>query len=290
MNIRAKQIDCQIQRMSHNKYDQKSNNPYNAFSEHTSHLINYRRDNSGCKTERQKTSAAESLMTYINMDFEGMQEIISRLISGEEIEVDTDSFENDFETFKSRDDVLTLLIHLGYLTWNEEDGTAHIPNEEVRAEFRKILKSRDVNSKWMDLISRSRKLLEDTLAGDGGKVARTIEEIRSTQYAPTFYNNEQALRYVVKFAYLAAVDQYLKIEELPSGKGIADVVFLPRRNSLLPALVVELKWNKSSEGAVGQIKERNYPAVLKDYGGEIVMAGINYDPKTKEHSCVIERM
>ncbi len=238
----------------------------------------------------QKTSAAESLMTYINMDFEGMQEIISRLISGEEIEVDTDSFENDFETFKSRDDVLTLLIHLGYLTWNEEDGTAHIPNEEVRAEFRKILKSRDVNSKWMDLISRSRKLLEDTLAGDGGKVARTIEEIRSTQYAPTFYNNEQALRYVVKFAYLAAVDQYLKIEELPSGKGIADVVFLPRRNSLLPALVVELKWNKSSEGAVGQIKERNYPAVLKDYGGEIVMAGINYDPKTKEHSCVIERM
>ena len=238
----------------------------------------------------QKTSAAESLMTYINMDFEGMQEIISRLISGEEIEVDTDSFENDFETFKSRDDVLTLLIHLGYLTWNEEDGTAHIPNEEVRAEFRKILKSRDVNSKWMDLISRSRKLLEDTLAGDGGKVARTIEEIRSTQYAPTFYNNEQALRYVVKFAYLAAMDQYLKIEELPSGKGIADVVFLPRRNSLLPALVVELKWNKSSEGAVGQIKERNYPAVLKDYGGEIVMAGINYDPKTKEHSCVIERM
>ena len=76
----------------------------------------------------QKTSAAESLMTYINMDFEGLQETISRLISGEEVEVDTDFFENDFESFKSRDDVLTLLILLGYLTWHEEEGTARIPN------------------------------------------------------------------------------------------------------------------------------------------------------------------
>ncbi len=144
----------------------------------------------------QKTSTAESLMTYINMDFEGMQEIISRLISGEEIEVDTECFENDFESFKSRDDVLTLLIHLGYLTWNGEERTAHIPNEEVRAEFRKIIKGRNVNRKWMELIGRSQKLLEDTIAGNGTAVANAIEEIRDTQYAPTYYNDEQALRYV----------------------------------------------------------------------------------------------
>ena len=84
-------------------------------------------------------------MIYINMDFEGMdfeglQETISRMIAGEEIEVDTEDFENenDFETFKSSDDVMTLLIHLGYLTWNEENGTAHIPNEELWTEFGKI--------------------------------------------------------------------------------------------------------------------------------------------------------
>ena len=247
-----------------------------------------------CRSYWQKTSAAESLMTYINMDFEGLQETISRLISGEEIEVDTESFENDFETFRSRDDVLTLLIHLGYLTWNEEDGTVRIPNEEVRGEFRKILKGTNANRTWLELISRSRKLLEDTLAGDGEAVATAIEAIRDTQYAPTFYNNEQALRYVIKFAYIAAIDQYLKVEELPSGKGIADVVYLPKRNSLLPALVVELKWNGSSEGAnncsaIRQIRERNYPAVLEKYGGEVVMAGIHYDAKTKVHSCLIER-
>ncbi len=238
----------------------------------------------------QKTSAAESLMTYINMDFEGLQEIIARLIAGEAVEVRTSSFENDFETFKSRDDVLTLLIHLGYLTWHEEEETARIPNEEVRIEFEKILEGTGANHKWLELINRSRKLLEDTIAGDAKAVAEAIQKVRDTQYAPTFYNDEQALRYVIKFAYIAAVDQYLKIEELPSGRGIADVVYLPKRRSLLPALIIELKWNKSSEGAISQIKTGNYPALLKDLGREIVLVGINYDEKTKEHSCMIERV
>ena len=238
----------------------------------------------------QKTSAAESLMTYINMDFEGLQEIIARLIAGEEIEVRTSRFANDFETFRSRDDVLTLLIHLGYLTWHREDGTAHIPNEEVRREFEGILEGTGVSKKWIELIGRSRKLLEDTIAGNMDAVARAIEEIRDTQYAPTFYNDEQALRYVIKFAYIAAIDQYLKVEELPSGKGIADVVYLPKQKSILPALVIELKWNKSSEGAIRQIKERNYLAVLQDYGGEVVIVGISYDANRKEHSCVIEKV
>ena len=238
----------------------------------------------------KKTSAAESLMTYINMDFEGLQEIISRLIAGEKIEVDTEGFENDFETFKSRDDVLTLLIHLGYLTWDEEEGCARIPNEEIRTEFRKILKDRNVNPGWLKLLSHSQKLLEDTIAGKSAEVAEAIDAVRQTQYAPTFYNDEQALRYVIKFAYIAAIDQYLKVEELPSGRGIADVVYLPKKKSLLPALVVELKWDKTAGGAMEQIKDRNYPAILQEYGGEIVMVGINYDSKTKVHTCEIEHI
>ncbi len=165
-----------------------------------------------------------------------------------------------------------------------------IPNEEVRIEFEKILGGTGVSRKWVELIRCSQKLLEDTIAGNAEAVSTAIEAIRATQYAPTFYNDEQALRYVIKFAYIAAVDQYLKIEELPSGTGIADVVYLPKVKSALPALVIELKWNKSSEGAVQQIKERNYPAVLMDYGGEVVTVGINYDTKTKKHSCVIERV
>lgn len=244
-----------------------------------------------CRSFWRESSAAESLKTYINMDFDGMQEIVSRLIIGEEVEVDTGSFQNDFETFKSRDDILTLLIHLGYLTYKKSENTARIPNEEVRNEFRSILKGNGVNHKWMELIRRSRKLIEDTIAGNADAVAMTIEEIRKEQYAPAYYNNEQSLRSVIKFAYIAAFGQYMKIEEMPSGKGIADIVFIPKRISMLnlPAMVIELKWNKTSGGAISQIKEKEYPEVLKDYGGEVLLVGINYDEKTKSHTCEIER-
>ena len=175
----------------------------------------------------QKTSASESLATYINMDFDGLQEAIARLITGEEIEIDPDGFENDFVSFHSKEDVLTVMVHLGYLTYHEETRTVRIPNEEVRIEFRKLLKASQPCAKWANLLQKSQKLLEDTIAGDSEQVAAAISALRDTQYAPTFYNDEQALRYIVKFAYISAIGQYMKVEELPSGHGIADVVYLP---------------------------------------------------------------
>ena len=102
----------------------------------------------------------------------------------------------------------------------------------------------------------------------------------------TLYNDEQALRYVIKFAYIVCVDDYMKIEELPSGRGctmsgghrlcadrsgsgeIADVVYIPRK-ATDPTFVIELKWNKSDTAAIGQIKDRNYPAILKNRKGKI---------------------
>ncbi len=241
-----------------------------------------------CKSYWKKTAASESLFTYINMDFDGIQEIITRLIAGEEIEVKTDDFQNDFEQFSSRDDVLTLLAHLGYLSYNEDKKTVRIPNEEVRSEYYSILNSNKVNSKWIRLIEKSKQLLKDTIAGNTEAVVQTIQEIRKTEYAPTFYNNEQALRYIIKFAYVAALDQFMKVEELPGGHGIADVVYIPKRMSPMPVLLIELKWNRSAGGAVEQIKNRNYPAVLQNYGGDVVLVGINYDTKTDKHTCVIE--
>lgn len=253
------------------------------------------------KSYWKKTSAAEALLTYIDMNQDGLQEDIVKLISGERIEVDPDGFENDLETFKSKDDVLTLMIHLGYLTYEEVPdtygekeenlltGLVRIPNEEVRFEFNRILrKSR--HEKLMQLIRMSDELLIDTINGNEKKVASAIERVRDMEYAPGYYNDEQALRYTIKFAYITCVDQYAKIEEMPSGHGIADVVFLPKRRSKLPAMMVELKWNKTSEGAIEQIKDRNYPEVLKNYEGDIILVGINYNAKTKKHTCTIEKI
>jgi len=247
----------------------------------------------------KKTSAAETLMTYIDMDLDGLQSDIARLIADESIIVNTDSFQNDVENFTCKDDVITLLIHLGYLSYDEisesyEDdadnlvGIAKIPNDEVRTEFDSILRKAK-HQNLVKLVKKSDQLLKDTLDFNADAVAKAISDVHDSEYAPTFYNNEQSLRYVIKMAYISSVDQYVKLEELPSGKGIADIAFIPSRLSNLPAMIVELKWNHSSEGAIAQIKAKNYPKCLENYGGDVVLVGINYDEKKKVHTCNIER-
>ena len=254
------------------------------------------------------TSAADSLLTYINVsikdnDTDGLQESILRLIDGETLEIDSSGFKNDVREFSSRDDVLTLLVHLGYLAYRREeeiiplgDGDiiektteyVSIPNEEIRREFKKLLPKAE-HEKLRELLYHSEQLYKATLDGDEAAVAEAIKAVQHSNYAPTFYNDEQALRYVIKFAYITCVDKYLKIEELPSGHGIADVVYLPQKRTD-PAIIVELKWNKSGEAAIRQIKSNDYPAILKNYVGEIILVGIDYHEKTDEHSCRIEKI
>ena len=237
----------------------------------------------------KQTSAAESLKAYINMNFDNLQSDILKLIAGEHVAVNTSRFKNDLTTFTSKDDVLTLLIHLGYLVYDNKTKRARIPNEEVRTEFDDLLQNAQ-HTKLAALISDSEKLLQDTLNGNETEVVNAIVRVRNTNYAPMFYNNEQALRYVIKFAYIICIDYYLKVEELPTGHGLADVVFIPKQSTALPAMIVELKWNKTAEGALKQIKEKNYPELLRDYTGKMVLVGINYDEESKEHSCKIEKI
>ncbi|MBQ7486803.1 MAG: AAA family ATPase [Clostridia bacterium] len=107
-----------------------------------------------CRAYWKTTSEPKTLLNYINMDFEGIQESVARLIAGERIIVNVDSFQNDFESSSSADDVLTLLVHLGYLTYHENDGTVQIPNEEIRGEFRELRKEKQLNQGWMRQIDR----------------------------------------------------------------------------------------------------------------------------------------
>lgn len=103
------------------------------------------------------------------------------------------------------------------------------------------------------------------------------------------YNDENTLSYTVSLAYYSARKYYTIIREFPSGKGYADMVFLPRRRHLdKPAMIVELKWDKSAQGAITQIKEKRYPAALADYNGNLLLVGVDYSKRTKTHKCVIE--
>lgn len=238
-----------------------------------------------------QTSAAESLMGYIGLNFDGLSKTVAELAGGGEIKVDAAGFANDPESFGSRDDVLTLLIHLGYFAYDEKTHQVHIPNEEIRREFARAVRQ----VKRDDTIRRvreSEQLIEDTIHGREECVARQVEKIHEEE-SPLYYNNEQALRSVIKRAYFSYGDEYVIFEELPAGAGYADIVYLPKKDSALPALLIELKWNQSADGAIDQIRQRRYPEALRNYGSDILLVGISYDKSApagaRRHHCKIEK-
>lgn len=230
----------------------------------------------------------ESLKIYIDLDEDGLKEAIVQMLGGAQVKIDTGTFQNDMTTIRSKDDILTLLVHLGYLGYDADIKRVFIPNEEVRQEFVRAV-STGRHREIAKLIRNSDFLLEQTLSMDEEAVAAAIEEVHNAGTAPVFYNNEQALRSTIRFAYISCMDEFMKVEELASGIGYADVVYIPKKGSSMPILLIELKWNKTEDGAISQIKKKHYPQVLEEYGKDILLVGINYDVKNKKHSCRIEK-
>ncbi len=237
------------------------------------------------------TETYEALQVYIDRNIDGLKEALTAIIGGESYKIDTGTFQNDMTTFKCKDDILTLLVHLGYLAYDDNTKAVSIPNEEIRLEFVRAIKN-GVHSELADRIVLSEKLYMDTINGDEKSVAKTIDEVHEFWTTPMFYNNEQALRSVIRFAYIYCIDEYKEIQEMPSGHGYADIVYIPRKGSNKPAMVIELKWNKTKEGAISQIREKGYHKVLEGMlqNQELILVGINYDEKTKKHTCKIEKM
>ena len=237
-----------------------------------------------------QTGTYEVVVPLINMDFDGLKQAIIEMVSGSTVEVDTGTFQNDTVSFSSRDDVITYLIHLGYLAYDQRKQCAFISNEEIRQELLAAAKK----TKWNELQEfeyQSEQLLEATLDREETLVADYIEQIHMEYASAIQYHNENSLSSVLTIAYLSAMKYYFKpIRELPTGRGFSDFVFIPKEEYRVdyPALVVELKWNKSAHTELQQIKDKKYPESLLQYTGNILLVGINYDKKSKAHECVIE--
>lgn len=234
------------------------------------------------------TETYESLLLYIDINYDKVKDALAEMLAGGSVRIDTKTFQNDMVSIKTRDDVLTLLVHLGYLAYNGEERSVYIPNKEVREEFLRTTRNSS-RPELANLIQESDKLIDAALRMDGDEVAERIEMAHQYYANAKFYNNEQALRMVIMLAYVSRVDDYCDFQELPGGKGYADILFFPKKNSRKPALLIELKWNHSSGGAIEQIKEKGYCDAISSYGGDILLVGINYDEKEKVHTCQIEK-
>ncbi len=192
--------------------------------------------------------------------------------------------------FSVKDDVLTLLVHLGYLGYDSETKEVFIPNKEIIEEFENAMST----GGWeevMCVLMASDRLLEDTLSGAALRVAEALDRAHMEVASVLTYNDENSLACAIGLAYYSARKDYRLVREFPTGRGFADIVFLPLPHTGKPALVVELKYDKTVHAAIQQIKDRVYTQALENYTGELLLVGINYDKHRAEnpHSCVIEK-
>lgn len=240
-----------------------------------------------CASYWAATGAYDRVAKYINLNYDGLRDEVIKMLGGGRCSVETTSFGNDMSVVKSKDDVLTVLIHLGYLAYNENNKKCYIPNKEVAGEWINAVK----DNQWMEIVNTilsSEDLLESTIAGDADKVAKAIDAAHVENTSILSYNDENSLSCVLSIAYIYARNEYIIHRELASGKGFADLVFIPRKFSNKPAMVVELKYDKDADTAIEQIHRKEYEGKALEYSDNLLLVGINYDKESKKHTCIIE--
>jgi len=245
--------------------------------------------NGYCESYWASTGAFEAVANYIQMNYEGLKDDIILMLAGGRSKVNPTSFINDMAEVDSKDDVLTVLIHLGYLSYDRDTKECFIPNLEVAGEMENAVKANN----WkpvVDALKASEQLLQATLDGDEEAVAQGVDASHDENTSILSYNNENSLACVLSIAYYYARNNYVMHRELPTGKGFADIVLIPRKNVESPAIVLELKYDKDANSAISQIHRKQYPDKVAQYSGELLLVGINYDKTQKTHNCTIEKV
>lgn len=236
-----------------------------------------------------ETGTYEDIQSLIEYDFDGLREAVIQMLSGSRISVSVYGCRNDMYTFRNKDQIITTLIHLGYFAYDADTEEAYVPNKEIREIFYRYMENNQ-NDSLSAFLKYSREALQAVLGFEQERVAELVQKVHNDFVSSIEYNDENSLSCTVMITLLASFEYYQKpIREYPGGKGFADLVYLPLPQCpQRPVIVVELKWNQSAETAIAQIREKRYPDSLKEYYGEILLVGISYEKRTKEHACVIE--
>ena len=242
------------------------------------------------------TSSNEEVVNLINMNFDGIKDDIIHLIEGSAIQFSCITFQNDMVSIKTKDDIFSLLVCLGYLGCVDDGDGYHlvyVPNKEIRTALSSIVKSQP----WFNsipIIERSQSLFDAITTLDANKTAEIITEIHNSPNVSLLtYNREESMVFCLISGLMWCTERdYECYRELQSGKGSADLIYVPKRNINLPILLIEFKYGQSADEAMNQIKEKEYfrRYIDGDYPNDILLIGINYNPKTKEHECLIEKI
>ena len=242
-----------------------------------------------CRSFWATTGSYDAVAHYIQMNYEGLKDDVVQMLAGERCKVNPTKFQNDMSIIGGKDDVLTVLIHLGYLSYDWRKDECYIPNKEVAGEIVNAVQSNN----WTHVVKAvetSEQLLRATLRGDEEAVARGVDAAHDENTSILSYNDENSLACVLSIAYYYASNDYIIHRELATGKGFADLVLIPRKNVDSPAIVIELKYDKAVDTAIEQIKRRQYPDKVAQYADRLLLVGITYDRESKQHHCRIERL
>lgn len=235
-----------------------------------------------------KTSTYAVIDDFISMNFDGTKDDVIKMVSGESVDVKTAFFLNTMDNFRDKNDVFTYLIHVGYLAYDDETKTCRIPNNEIREEWKQAVAVCSEYSVTNKIIESSKEAFGELLKGNAEAVAKALDVSHIHVTSNRSYNNEDALQSAIYLAFIYALNKYTVVREMTTGKGFADVVYIPV-SSRDSAIIIELKRNGSSESAINQIREKKYFESLKHYSGDLLFVGINYDEADKLHTCSIEK-
>ena len=240
-----------------------------------------------CWSYWANTGAYDAVASYVQMNFDGLKDDIIGMLGGGRCKVNPTGFQNDLSVIRDKNDVLTVLIHLGYLAYDWDSNECYIPNHEVEGEMVNAVK----DTSWhhvIESINASQTILQAVFDDDEQAVAQGVDKAHDENTSILSYNNESSLACVLSLAFYYAKNDYTFHRELPTGKGFADLVLMPRKNTRKPPILLELKYAKSADTAIEQIHRKAYVGKISQYAGEVILVGINYDVKSKKHECKIE--
>ena len=238
------------------------------------------------------TGSYESISDYIIQNVDGIHDSIKPMLEDNvPLSVNIEEFLNRIDNLNSKDDILTYLIHIGYLAYDKENELCYIPNNEIRKEWVKALKKVPDMHHFYELFKASECILDGLTKKNTIKVCENLDKIHHSSGDVNSYGNEAALHTSLITAMTYARSYYNVLNELSTGKGRTDIVYLPKNNySNYPTFIFELKVDKSPEEALKQIHEKEYAYNIdSDYKKNMLLVGINYNKSTNKHECIIEQ-